>query len=133
MLHKRGFWVRHVFENYLWKLYFPKNYCIVTLNVYDYLWKVHHIWYYIWENAWIVDMENMRIFYIIFDNKSWILWYIGKFKDAYLSCLILFGKLIENLVDKEWSWKPHKLYGSFDYLKFFLKLPRYKLCIWQYM
>ena len=31
MLHKCCFWVRHIFGNYLWKLYFPKNYCVVTL------------------------------------------------------------------------------------------------------
>ena len=31
MLHKCCFWVRHIFGNYLWKLYFPKNYCAVTL------------------------------------------------------------------------------------------------------
>ena len=62
-------------------------------------------------------------------RKSWILWYIGKFKGAYLSCLVLFGKLIDNLVDKKWSWKPYKLYGSFDYLFIYLLL----LFFWNYL
>ena len=26
--------------------------------MYDYIWKMHHIWYCIWGNAWIVDMEK---------------------------------------------------------------------------
>ena len=43
MLYKR-FLVKHAFGNYLWKLYFPKNYCVVTLiyiyiYIYDYIWK----------------------------------------------------------------------------------------------
>ena len=32
----------------------------------------------------------------------------GNTKDG-LSQLVLFGKLIENLFNKEWSWKPYKL------------------------
>ena len=32
MLHKRCFWVSHILGNYLWKLYFPKSYGVVTLT-----------------------------------------------------------------------------------------------------
>ena len=31
--------------------------------------KMHHIWYCIWENAWIVDMKKKSIFYLIFDKE----------------------------------------------------------------
>ena len=46
MLHKCCFWVGHTFGNYLWKQYFPKNYCVVTL-IYIYIYmiiymKMHH-------------------------------------------------------------------------------------------
>ena len=44
MLHKCCFLVRHTFGNYLWKLYFPKNYCVITL-IYIYIYMI------IYENA----------------------------------------------------------------------------------
>ena len=52
------------YRNYI----FLKTICVVTL-IYIYIWlymKMHHIWYYIWKNAWIVDMS---IFYFIFDKE----------------------------------------------------------------
>ena len=59
-------------------------------------------------------------------RKSWILWYIGKFKDAYL--VLLFGKLIENLFDKN-EVENVTNFVEVRLFKVFLKLPRYKLCI----
>ena len=63
-------------------------------------------------------------------RKLWILWYIRKFKDAYL--VLLFGKLIKNLFDKN---EVENLTNSvkFRLFKVFLKLRGYKLCIWKYM
>ena len=58
-------------------------------------------------------------------RKSWILWYIIKFKDAYL--VLLCGKLIENLLTRM-KLKTLQTLWSLDYLRF-LKLPRYKLCV----
>ena len=54
MLHKCCFWVRHTFGNYLWKFYFPKNYCVVT-NIYIYI--------YIYENT------SYLVLYLIFDME----------------------------------------------------------------
>ena len=53
-------------------------------------------------------------------RKSWILWYIRKFKDAYL--------LIENLFDKN---EVENLINIVEVrlFKVFLKLLGYKLCI----
>ena len=59
-------------------------------------------------------------------RKSWILWYIRKFKDAYL--VLLFGKLIENLFDKN-EVENVTNFVEVRLFKVFLKLPRYKLCI----
>ena len=108
ILYKCCFWVRHTFGNYLWKLYFPKNYCVVTL-IYIYMiiyMKMHHIWYCIWGNTLIVDMEKWASFKKSLIRKSWMLWYIIKFKDAYL--VLLCGKLIENLLTRM-KLKPYKL------------------------
>ena len=63
-------------------------------------------------------------------RKSWILWFIGKFKDAYL--VLLFGKLIENLFDKN-EVKNLTNFVEGRLFKVFLKLPRYKLCVSKYM
>ena len=39
------------------------------------------IWYCIWGNAWIVDMENMSIFDLNpMIRNLWTLWYIGNLK-----------------------------------------------------
>ena len=59
-------------------------------------------------------------------GKSWILWYIRKFKDAYL---ILFmweinrKSLDKNEIENLTSFVEVRLF------KVFLKLPRYKLCV----
>ena len=43
--------------------------------------KMHHIWYCIWGNAWIVDMENMSISDLNpMIRNLWTLWYIGNLK-----------------------------------------------------
>ena len=42
---------------------------------------MHHIWYCIWGNAWIVDMENVSIFDLNpMIRNLWTLWYIGNLK-----------------------------------------------------
>ena len=55
-----------------------------------------------------------------------ILWYIGKFKDAYL--VLLCGKLIENLFDKN-EVENLTNFVEIRLFKVFLKLPNYKICI----
>ena len=49
-------------------------------------------------------------------GKSWILWYIRKFKDAYL--ILLCGKLIENLLTRM-KLKTLQTLWKLDYLRFF--------------
>ena len=87
--------------------------------------KMHHIWYCIWGNAWIVDMEKWASFILSLIRKSWILWYIGKFKDAYI--VLWIGKLIENLFDKN---EVENLTNFVEVwlFKVILKLLGYKLC-----
>ena len=58
--------------------------------------------------------------------NSLILWYIGKFKDAYL--VLLFGKLIENLFDKN-EVENLTNFVEVRLFKVFLKLPEYELCV----
>ena len=110
------------------KLFFLKKCCVVTC----YIWlckKVHHIWYCIWENVWFVDMEKWGSFVKSLIRKSWILWYIGKFKDAYL--VLLFGKLIENIFDK----------NEVENLTNFVEVRLFKVfwnyldinCVWKYI
>ena len=62
-------------------------------------------------------------------RKSWILSFIGKFKDAYL--VLLFGKLIENLFDKN-EVENLTNFMEVRLFKVFLKLPRHKLCVSRY-
>ena len=59
-------------------------------------------------------------------RKSWILWYIRKFKDAYL--VLVLGKLIENLFDKN-EVENFTNFVEVRLFKVFLKLPRYELCV----
>ena len=59
-------------------------------------------------------------------RKSWILWYIRKFKDAYF--VLLYGKLIENLFDKN-EVENLTNFMEVRLFKVFLKLPEYKLCV----
>ena len=54
-----------------------------------------------------------------------ILWYIRKFKDAYL--VSLFRKLIENIFDKN-EVENLTNFVEVRLFKIFLKLPRYELC-----
>ena len=49
-------------------------------------------------------------------RKSWIIWYIIKFKDAYL--VLLCGKLIENLLTRM-KLKTLQTLWKLDYLRFF--------------
>ena len=63
-------------------------------------------------------------------RKSWILWCIGKFKNAYL--VLLCGKLIENLFDKN-EVENLTNFVEIRLFKVFLKLPDYKICIWKEM
>ena len=55
-----------------------------------------------------------------------MLWYIRKFKDAYL--VLVLGKLIENLFDKN---EVENLINFVEVklFKVFLKLPGYELCV----
>ena len=55
-----------------------------------------------------------------------MLWYIRKFKDAYF--VLLYGKLIENLFDKN-EVENLTNFVEVRLFKIFLKLPGYKLCI----
>ena len=45
-------------------LSFLKSLCCDPIIFY-YIYKMYHIWYCIWGNAWIVDMENMSNFDLI--------------------------------------------------------------------
>ena len=63
-------------------------------------------------------------------RKSWILWYIRKFKDVYF--VLLYGKLIENLFDKN-EVENFINFVEVRLFKVFLKLSYYKLCIWKEM
>ena len=78
------------------------SYC--NLNVYDYLWKVHHICYCKWGNAWFVSMEKTSIFDRILGNGFYkFIALFAKFKDA-LSWLVIFGK-----IDTKSSWQEMSL------------------------
>ena len=55
-----------------------------------------------------------------------MLWYIRKFKDAYL--VLVLGKLIENLFDKN-EVENLTNFVEVRLFKIFLKLPRYELCV----
>ena len=59
-------------------------------------------------------------------RKSWILWYIRKFKDVYF--VLLCGKLIENLFDKN-EVENITNFVKVRLFKVFLKLPEYELCV----
>ena len=72
-------------------------------------------------------MKNMSIFYLIIDKEFMD---IRKFKDAYF--VMLCAKLIENLLTTM-KLKTLQTLWKLDYLRFFLKLPRYKLCVSKYM
>ena len=54
------------------------------------------------------------------------MWYIRKFKDAYL--VLVLGKLIENLFDKN-EVENLTNFVEIRLFKVFLKLPDYKICI----
>ena len=56
-----------------------------NLNGYDYLWKVHHICYCIWGNAWFVSMERTSIFDLILGKRFYgFIALFAKFKDAFI-------------------------------------------------
>ena len=56
-----------------------------NLNGYDYLWKVHHICYCIWGNAWFVNMERTSIFDLILGKRFYgFIALFAKFKDAFI-------------------------------------------------
>ena len=59
-----------------------------------------------------------------------MLWYIRKFKDAYL--VLLCGKLLENLLTRM-KMKTLTKFVEVRLFKIFLKLPGYKLCFWKEM
>ena len=131
MLHKCCFWVRHAYGNYI----FPKNFCVITL-IYIYIYISDYIWKWIIFGITFGEMHELLAWKIwasfIWSSirKSWILWYIGKFKDAYL--VLLFGKLIENLFDNN-EVENLTNFVEVRLFKVFLNLPGYKLCIWKEM
>ena len=63
-------------------------------------------------------------------RKSWILWYIRKFKDAFL--VLLCGKLIRKFIDNN-EVENLTNFVEVRLFKVFLKLPGYKLCVSKYM
>ena len=61
-------------------------------------------------------MKKYASFILSLTRKSWIIWYIIKFKDAYL--VLLCGKLIENLLTRM-KLKTLQTLWKLDYLRFF--------------
>ena len=61
-------------------------------------------------------MEEINIFDIIFGNGFYgFVALFANFKDV-LSWLVIFGKLIENVIDNKWfweTWKPCEYIGYF--------------------
>ena len=86
------------------------------LVIYDYIWKAHHVQYYIWGNAWFVSMEETSIFDIILGNGFY--GFIALFSNSkhVLSWLMIFGKLIENVIDKKLFWK---IWEPCEYIGYF--------------
>ena len=77
---------------------------------------MHHNCQCIWGNAWFVSMEKVGIFDIILGNGFY--GFIALFENSkdVLSWLVIFGKLIENVIDKKWFWeiwKPCEYIGYF--------------------
>ena len=118
MLHKRRFWVKHILKNYLWNYVFLKVLCYDPI-IYDYLWIVHHIWSCEWGNALFVSLEMISIFYKILGNGFYgFIALFANSKDV-LSWLVIFGKLIENVIDKKWFWKTWEPCEYIGYFKGF--------------
>ena len=63
-------------------------------------------------------MEKISILYKILGNEFYgFIVLFANSKDV-LSWLVIFGKLIENLIDKKWFWKFSQLCEMLGYLKF---------------
>ena len=70
-----------------------------------FLWKVHHICYCIWGNAWFVSMEKTSFFDLILWNGFYqFIALFAKFKDV-LSWLVIFGKIYTKSSWQEMSLK----------------------------
>ena len=94
--------------------------------MYDYIWKCIIFGIAFGKMHEFVDMEKWASFIWPLIRKSWILWYIRKFKDA---CHVMWEidrkSLDKNEVENLINFVEVRLF------KVFLKLPRYKLCIWK--
>ena len=65
---------------------------------------------------WFVRLEMISIFYKILGNEFYgFIALFASSKDA-LSWLVIFGKLIENLIDKKWFWK---IWEPCEYIGYF--------------
>ena len=85
-------------------VFLKRTICTIIVN---HLWKTHealkmyHISYCIWGNAWSVSLEKISIFYKILGNGFYgFITLFANSKDV-LSWLVIFGKLIENLIWQE--------------------------------
>ena len=70
-----------------------------------------------WGNAWFVSMEEISIFDIILRNGFYGLIALFANPKDVLSWLVIFGKLIKNVIDKKWFWKtwePCEYIGYFN-------------------
>ena len=78
--------------------------------------KPYHIWYCIWGNVWFVSMEKIGIFYKTLGKEFY--GFIALFTNSkdVLSWLVIFGKLIENVIDKKWFWK---IWEPCEYIGYF--------------
>ena len=77
--------------------------------------KLYHIWYCIWGIAWFVSMKGISIFDLILGNGFYgFIALFGNYEDV-LSWLEIFGKLIENLINKKWCWKIWELCEMLGY------------------
>ena len=89
------------------------------LIVYDHLWNMHHIWQCEWGNAWFFRLEMICIFYKILGNQFYgIIALFASSKDV-LSWFVIFGKLIEHVIDKKWFWKTWEPCEYIGYFKGF--------------
>ena len=108
-------------ENYLCNYVFLKSVVLWPYNIWLYM-KMHHNWYCIWGNAWIVSMEKYKHCWfnpLMMDFRK-LLHCLQFLKMLYLD---LIWEVIQNLFDKKWFWR---LWKPCEYL-------RYSNILWNYL
>ena len=116
------------------ELYFLKKYCVVTL-LYMIIYEKRIIFNIacIWGNVWFVSMEEISIFDITIGNGFYgFIALFANSKDV-LFWLVIFGKLIENVIDKKWFWKIWEYCEYIGYFKDFCETTWDWIVFWFYV